>query len=75
MSGAAGDLPVAGDWTHNGSSGVGLFRAGTFYLLPNDGTPDGTIFRNGFDPVVLTTVAFGTTGDIPLAGSWGHPPE
>lgn len=75
LSGAAGDLPVAGDWTHNGSSGVGLFRAGTFYLLPNDGTPDGTIFRNGFDPVVLTTVAFGTTSDIPLAGSWGHPPE
>ena len=75
LSGLAGDLPVAGDWSHNGSSGVGLFRAGTFYLLPNNGSPDGTIFRDGFEAPVLTTVAFGTAGDIPLGGSWGQPPE
>lgn len=75
LTGAAGDLPVAGDWSHNGSSGVGLYRAGVFYLLPNSGAPDGTIFRDGFEAPVLTTAAFGTAGDIPLAGSWGQPPE
>jgi DNA-binding beta-propeller fold protein YncE len=75
VGGAAGDLPVAGDWTHNGSTGVGFFRAGTFYLLPNNGVPDGTVFRNDFETLVLTTVAFGITGDIPVAGTWGQPPE
>lgn len=75
LVGTVSDLPIAGDWNHNGSTGLGFFRAGTFYLLPNNGTPDGTLFRNGFDAPVLTTVVFGLNGDIPLGGSWGQPPE
>jgi tripartite motif-containing protein 71 len=75
LHGVAGDLPVAGDWNHNGSSGVGLFRAGTFYILPNNGAPDGTIFRSDFEAPAITTFAFGLTGDIPLGGTWGQPPE
>jgi len=75
LGGTATDLPVAGDWSRNGSTGVGLFRAGTFYLLLNPGVPDGTIFRNDFESPTLTTIAFGTTGDIPLAGTWGQAPE
>ena len=62
--GAAGDLPVTGDWTHSGYNGIGVFRPsnGTFYLkydldnLPAD-----------------ATFAFGTSGDLPIAGNWGAP--
>jgi hypothetical protein len=75
LGGTAGDLPVAGDWAHNGSSGVGIFRAGTFYLLPNIGTPDGTMFRDGFESPALLTIAFGLNGDYPLGGTWGSMPE
>ncbi len=75
LAGSAGDLPVAGDWNHNGSSGVGLFRAGVFYILPNNGAPDGTLFRSNFEVPAITTVAFGLTGDVPLGGTWGQAPE
>ena len=75
LAGIAGDLPVAGDWNHNGSSGVGLFRAGVFYILPNNGTPDGTLFRSDFEAPVITSFAFGLNGDIPLGGTWGQAPE
>jgi len=70
VTGNAGDLPFAGDWNHSGLSGAGLFRAGTFYFVPGD-----TIFRDGFETPSLIKVAFGAAGDIPLAGSWGQPPE
>lgn len=73
--GGAGDLPVAGDWDHSGATSVGFFRAGTFYLVVNSDLPADTLFRNGFEPPALTTVAFGLSGDYPLGGTWGQAPE
>ena len=76
--GNAGDLPVVGDWTHAGYSGIGVYRpsTGTFLLKYNlDASPvdlttsfDGDlVFRDGFDPP--------GSGDVPLAGFWGTAPE
>lgn len=71
LLGNSTDLPVTGDWTHSGYSGIGVFRpsTGLFYLKYNlDNTPfdSDALFRYGFEQ---------STGDLPLAGSWGIAPE
>jgi len=71
--GAAGDLPVAGDWNGDGVDDIGVFRPtklGTFLLrVPL------------FEPIcqfcpqeVFTTktVPFGSAGNLPLAGDWNN---
>jgi hypothetical protein len=61
--GAAGDLPVVGDWDGNGTTTIGLYRpsTSTFYLRNSNST--------GFPDI---TVAFGDGlgGDVPVAGDW-----
>ncbi|HEY5997950.1 MAG TPA: hypothetical protein VI078_01435 [bacterium] len=63
--GAAGDQPFTGDWVNQGSTGLGLIRSSTGYLLLMNGltgtTPDASIF-------------YGVSGDIGLGGTWGPPP-
>ena len=68
------DLPVVGDWTHSGYAGFGVFRPSTalFVLDTRDRAPD-SMFRSGFEAPL--TFAFGTTGDLPVAGIWGNPAE
>jgi hypothetical protein len=60
----AGDVPVVGDWNGSGTSKVGLFRQGFFWILDTNG--DG-VFQQGID----ATYAFGgVAGDVPIVGDW-----
>jgi len=58
--GAAGDTPIAGDWTGKGYDTVGVFRQGQFYLASSniDGGGDVTAFN------------FGAANDVPVI--WKH---
>ncbi len=65
--GAAGWVPVVGDWTGTGQVGIGMFdpATGTWYLRSSAtaGAPDVGVFR------------FGGAGWIPVVGDWtgsGH---
>jgi uncharacterized repeat protein (TIGR01451 family) len=60
----AGDVPVAGDWTGDGTTKVGLYRAstGTWYLdANNNGTLDAGDYTYSFG---------GLAGDRPFVGDW-----
>lgn len=62
--GLAGDQPVVGDWTGNGQTRLGVFRAGLWYLdLNNNGQWDGV---GGGDGIF----AFGLPGDLAVVGDW-----
>jgi Divergent InlB B-repeat domain len=65
FGGAAGDLPVAGDWTGTGTAKVGLFRASTgewFLDLNGNG--------QSYNCTVDKCVKFGAAGDLPVVGDW-----
>ncbi|MBY0526133.1 MAG: PKD domain-containing protein [Gemmataceae bacterium] len=59
--GAAGDMPVTGDWDGDGVNEIGVFRNGTWFLSTNnqDYTAANTI-----------QISFGQKGDIPVVGKW-----
>ncbi len=60
----AGDVPVVGDWNGSGTSKVGLFRQGFFWILDTNGNG---IFEQGID----NTYAFGgVPDDVPVVGDW-----
>lgn len=68
--GAAGDVPLAGDWDGNGTTTIGLFRTNepagtnTFFLFNTNavGAPD------------ITVLGFGAADDLPVAADWdGNP--
>jgi hypothetical protein len=61
------DLPVSGDWNHDGTSEIGVFRSSThsFYL-----DYDGNGAWNG--AVVDRAYNFGIAGDIPVSGDWNY---
>ena len=65
--GIAGDVPVVGDWNGSGTSKVGVFRDGFFWVLDANGNHafDGT--GNGQD---LAFPFGGITGDVPVVGKW-----
>jgi FG-GAP-like repeat len=65
--GIAGDVPVVGDWNGNGTSKVGVFRQGFFWVLDANGnhTFDGT--GPGQD---LAFPFGGISGDVPVMGKW-----
>lgn len=64
--GAPGDLPVVGDWTGSGKSGVGIFRPQTGeWYLDLDGSGD----LDGCD-VDACYKLFGGSGDLPVVGDW-----
>jgi fibronectin type 3 domain-containing protein len=63
--GKSGDLPVTGDWNHDGVAEIGVFRPGTGeWLLDLNGNDkwDGS----GVDGLYR----FGSGGDRPVAGEW-----
>jgi subtilase family serine protease len=58
------DIPVVGDWNGSGTSKVGLFRQGFFWILDYNGDH---VFEQGTDK----TYAFGgVAGDLPVVGDW-----
>ena len=57
--GSATDVPVTGDWDGDGRDGVGVFRAGTWFLADR--------IKRIAHP---TEVAYGTAGDLPVVGDW-----
>jgi hypothetical protein len=58
------DVPVIGDWNGDGRSKVGIFRAGFFWILDNNGNG---AFQQGVDQAF----AFGgVAGDVPVVGDW-----
>ncbi|MEK6325152.1 MAG: hypothetical protein AABN33_26225, partial [Acidobacteriota bacterium] len=67
--GISGDIAVAGDWTGNGISKIGVFRIesglGKWYLdINGNGIWNGDV--PGGDKIVL----FGQEGDKPVVGNW-----
>ncbi len=65
--GIAGDVPLVGDWNGDGTSKVGVFRQGFFWVLDANGnhTFDGT------GPGLDIAFAFGgISGDVPVIGKW-----
>jgi hypothetical protein len=63
--GAAGDLPLSGDWNSDGVSGVAVFRPAT-----------GQVFLNDFNTTNGQTglFNFGQAGDLPVSGDWDGKP-
>jgi len=56
----AGDVPVVGDWNGDGTSKIGLFRKGTWYL-DIDGTHQLPSSK---------AIGWGKEGDVPMVGDW-----
>jgi len=64
-AGLAGAVPVAGDWTGNGTSKIGVYVDGTWYIdINGNGAWDGTPTDKNYN--------FGTpeSGDTPVTGRW-----
>lgn len=60
--GAAGDLPVVGDWNGDGRDTPGVYRPSTStFFLTNSTTST---------PPVDISFPLGTAGDLPVAGDW-----
>ena len=57
--GAAGDIPLVGDWTGQGKDTAGIFRQGVFYLRNSNSAGNAD-----------NTFAYGAAGDIPVV--WRH---
>ena len=58
--GLTGDIAISGDWNGDGSTEMGVFRAGTFILDNGNGSVDSGDF----------SFNFGSTGDKPVTGDW-----
>ena len=64
--GAAGDIPIVGDWTGTGSVRIGVYRPSTgewFLDLNGNGKLDACGIDACFGP-------FGQPGDLPVVGKW-----
>ncbi len=67
--GAAGDIPVVGDWNGDGRTKIGIFRNGNWYLdYPGTGVWVGCGTTATTDRCYEGT--FGAAGDIPVVGDW-----
>ncbi|MGH7768317.1 MAG: hypothetical protein ACREQP_12740 [Candidatus Binatia bacterium] len=62
--GAAGDLPVAGDWDGEGQTKIGIFRPSTGEWLLDSGDAGDT--TDCADDCLI----FGAPGDLPVVGDW-----
>ncbi|MDQ3797953.1 MAG: hypothetical protein M3384_00745, partial [Acidobacteriota bacterium] len=63
--GAAGDLPVAGDFNGDGIDTVSTFNNGTWTLR------NFNVASGGY-PAPVTPVQFGQPGDLPVVGDWNN---
>ena len=67
FGGVAGDRPVVGDWNGDGTSKVGVFRQGFFWVLDANGNHQ----LDGTGPGQDLAFAFGgISGDMPVVGKW-----
>ena len=65
FGGVAGDLPVAGDWNGTGTSKIGVYRQGFWYVdFNNNGTWEGC------DIDGCSGLFGGLPKDLPVAGDW-----
>ncbi|GFE56720.1 hypothetical protein [Geobacter sp. AOG1] len=62
--GLTGATPITGDWNGSGTSKIGVFTDGTWYL---DSDGDGS-WDPGTD--ILYLYSFGASGDKPVTGKW-----
>ncbi|TAN39646.1 MAG: hypothetical protein EPN25_10740 [Nitrospirae bacterium] len=63
--GVAGAVPVTGDWTGSGTTKIGVYTGGTWYVdLSGNGAWDGT------PTDALYTFGAGVAGAIPVTGDW-----
>lgn len=58
VASARGDVPLVGDFDHNGTADLATFRSGTWMIL----------FRGGTEHTA--TFVWGGPGDIPVVGDW-----
>ncbi|WP_331114573.1 hypothetical protein, partial [Archangium sp.] len=58
--GGAGDIPKVGDWDGDGTTNIGVYRAGVWYLRTLNSTGSHNI----------ASFAYGGGTDIPLVGDW-----
>jgi hypothetical protein len=65
--GIAGDVPLGGDWNGSGTSKVGVFRQGFFWVLDANGDHQFTGTGPGQD---LAFPFGGISGDVPVVGKW-----
>jgi len=67
--GVTGDVPVVGDWNGDGTSKVGVFRYGYYWVLDYNG-------NHQFDgvPPDLAFAFGGISGDVPVVGRWAQVP-
>ena len=61
--GIPGDIPITGDWDHDGITTAGIFRPSTATFFLTNSHTDGL-------GTVSERITFGQTGDIPVAGDW-----
>jgi photosystem II stability/assembly factor-like uncharacterized protein len=67
FGGIAGDVPVVGDWNGSGTTKVGMFRLGFFWVLDANGNH----LFDGTGPGGDLAFAFGgIQGDKPVVGKW-----
>ncbi len=67
--GAAGDIPVVGDWTGSGTTTIGVFRPAN---TPFNQTTSGQwLLRNSNTPGNPNiSFSYGAPGDVPVVGHW-----
>ena len=63
--GMAGDVPVTGDWNHDGKTEIGVFRSGHGWFLDSSG-------NGAWSAAEDTAYGFGMAGDVPVTGDWNH---
>jgi hypothetical protein len=67
FGGLPGDVPVVGDWNGSGTTKIGIFRSGFFWVLDANGDFQFTGTGTGQD---LAFAFGGITNDKPVAGKW-----
>jgi hypothetical protein len=67
FGGISGDLPVTGDWTGSGTSKIGIFRLGFYWLLDANG--NGSYDGNGPGQDYAFPYG-GISQDVPVVGDW-----
>jgi hypothetical protein len=65
FGGYSEDIPVVGDWNGNGTTKIGIYRQGSWYLDRN-----GNGVWDGCDEDICRPRFGGMVQDIPVAGDW-----
>ncbi|MBY0525661.1 MAG: PQQ-dependent sugar dehydrogenase [Gemmataceae bacterium] len=66
--GAAGDVPVVGEWLGDGITRIGVFRSGTWFLDKDTTRVVGT--PGTYAATTTIQISYGSAGDAPVVGKW-----